>query len=139
MMLSSSTRCCFTSNILFRRQAKEPPDRASSKKFDLDLSDWVGHRVLARRGGSSSNDAPGGGTGGAGGSAGSFLCPGVVRGVYEGYSVSVLFDGEDRPLVYHEVIAPANLDVIVSDSVPATNQVRLFLLFLKLVLPSYVM
>ncbi len=52
------------------------------------------------------------------------FCPGVIRGVYEGHhSVGVLFDGEEQPLFYHDVLAPAELDAVVSDAVPATNQV----------------
>ena len=72
-------------------------------KFDLDLRDWIGHRVLARRD--------------------QYFCPGVVRNVYEGYSVSILFDGEEQPLIYHEVLARGELDTVISDSVPASNQV----------------
>ena len=73
-------------------------------KFDLDLRDWIGHRVLARRD--------------------QYFCPGVVRNVYEGYSVSILFDGEEQPLVYHEVLARGELDTVISDAVPASNQAR---------------
>ena len=47
----------------------------------------------------------------------------VVRNVYEGYSVSILFDGEEQPLVYHEVLARGELDTVISDAVPASNQV----------------
>ena len=74
-------------------------------KFDLDLRDWIGLRVLARRD--------------------QYFCPGVVRNVYEGYSVSILFDGEEQPLIYHEVLARGELDTVISDSVPASNQARL--------------
>ncbi len=111
-------------------QAKDAPDggpgssrsaSAERKRFDLDLRDWIGHRVLARRGGL----APPTGSSSSSSSSGpsSVFCPGVVRGVYEGYSVSVLFDGEDQPLVYHEVLAPQEIDTIISDAVPTTNQV----------------
>ncbi len=74
-----------------------------SKKFDLDLRDWIGCRVLARRD--------------------RFFCPGVIRNVYEGYSVSILFDAEEQPLVYHEVLAKAEIDTVIADAVPATSQV----------------
>ena len=80
-----------------------------SKKFDIDLRDWIGHRVLARRD--------------------RYFCPGVIQRVYEGYSVSILFDGEEQPLVYHEVLAKGELDTVISDSVPATNQVGLSLFY----------
>jgi hypothetical protein len=78
--------------------------KSESSKFDLDLRDWIGHRVLARRD--------------------QYFCPGVVKNVYEGYSVSILFDGEEQPLVYHEVLARGELDTVISDSVPATSQVN---------------
>ena len=77
---------------------------ATGRKFDIDLRDWIGHRVLARR------DA--------------YFCPGIVHNVYEGYSVSILFDGEEQPLIYHEVLTGNELDTIISDAVPSTNQVK---------------
>ena len=73
-------------------------------KFDIELRDWIGHRVLARR------DA--------------YFCPGLIHNVYEGYSVSILFDGEEQPLIYHEVLSGNEIDTIISDAVPDTNQVR---------------
>ncbi len=78
--------------------------KSDSAKFDLDLRDWIGQRVLARRD--------------------QYYCPGVVKNVYEGYSLSILFDGEEQPLVYHEILARGELDTVISDSVPASSQVR---------------
>ena len=80
------------------------PLKGEAKTFDIDLHEWIGHRVLARRD--------------------TYFCPGVVKNVYEGYSVSILFDGEEQPLIYHEVLAKGELDTIISDAVPTTSQVR---------------
>jgi len=66
----------------------------------------VGHRVLARRD--------------------RYLCPGVIRAAYDGNSVSVLFDGEEQPLLYHDLFSPEELDAVVADSAPATSQVSVY-------------
>ena len=92
--------------VQIRRVTPEEPElRQLTAKgtFDVDLREWLGHRVLARRD--------------------KYFCPGVIRDVYDGYSVSIHFDGEDQPLVYHEVMAKSELDTVISDAVPNTNQV----------------
>ena len=48
----------------------------------------------------------------------------MIRNVYEGYSVSILFDCEEAPLIYHEVLARGEMDTVISDAVPASGQVR---------------
>jgi hypothetical protein len=39
------------------------------------------------------------------------------------YSVSILFDGEDQPLIYHEVLARSELDTIISDAIPCSKDI----------------
>ena len=92
--------------------AKHTAGGQGPKKFDINLEDWIGSRVLARRD--------------------KYFCPGVVNKVYEGYSVSILFDGEEQPLVYHEVLAQGEHDTVISDSVPASSQVSCLIMRLNL-------
>ena len=46
----------------------------------LDLSEWVGHRILARRD--------------------QYFCPGVIKAAYKDNSVAIDFETEESPLVY---------------------------------------
>jgi hypothetical protein len=83
------------------------PDAAAVKSefqtFDPDLTDWIGHRILARRD--------------------KFFSSGVIRNVFDLTSVVVSFDAEDTPIVYHEVLRRENYGCIISDAVPASKQV----------------
>ncbi|TRY76320.1 hypothetical protein TCAL_12026 [Tigriopus californicus] len=93
-----------TEDAKFRTTDRIPGnDVKNEQKFDINLSDWIGHRVLARRD--------------------QYFCPGVIKKVFEGYSVSILFDGEDQPLIYHEVLAQSEYDTIISDAVPMSHKV----------------
>lgn len=94
-----------TEDVKFRTTDHVPGNEVKNdQKFDINLSDWIGHRVLARRD--------------------QFFCPGVIKKVFEGYSVSILFDGEDQPLIYHEILAQSEYDTIISDAVPMSNKVN---------------
>lgn len=94
-----------TEDVKFRTTDHVPGNEVKNdQKFDINLSDWIGHRVLARRD--------------------QFFCPGVIKKVFEGYSVSILFDGEDQPLIYHEILAQSEYDTIISDAVPMSNKIQ---------------
>ena len=84
---------------------------------DIDLSDWVGHRILARR---LSRD----------GSC-HYYWPGVIQSIFEGDRVSVSLDGEESPLIYDNVLSMARC-AIVSDVVPSTSQVSTIRFFVVL-------
>ena len=69
----------------------------------LDLSEWVGHRILARRD--------------------QYFCPGVIKAAYKDNSVAIDFETEESPLIYSNVLSKGDFDTIISDAVPATSQV----------------
>ena len=76
--------------------------------IDIDLSDWIGHRILARR---PSRD----------GSC-NYYWPGMIHATFEDNRVSVSLDSEPDPLTYENVLSLVKCS-IVSDVVPSTNQV----------------
>ena len=96
-ILSAAATSSYSDNFYGQKSAGDV------KKFDIDLREWVGSRVLARRD--------------------KYFCPGLIRNVYEGYSVSILFDGEDQPLIYREVLSKEEYDTIICDAIPKTKQV----------------
>ena len=69
----------------------------------LDLSEWVGHRILARRD--------------------QYFCPGIIKASYKDNSVAIDFETEESPLIYCNVLSKGDFDTIISDAVPATSQV----------------
>ena len=85
------------------------PRQRLEGNFEIDLSDWIGHRILARR---PSRD----------GSC-NYYWPGMIHATFEDNRVSVSLDGEDNPLTYENVLSMAAKCAIVSDVVPSTNQV----------------
>jgi hypothetical protein len=79
-----------------------------SRRVELDLSEWVGHRVLALRG--------------------DYYYPGVIRDIRPGEvgrDVSVLFDGDSDPLIYKNILESTEKPPIISDAIPTTNQVAI--------------
>ena len=82
--------------------------RSTDVSSDVDLSDWIGHRVLARR---LTKDG-----------TCSYYWPGAIQAILEGDRVSVTLEGEDAPLVCDNVLS-MNRCAIVSDVVPSTSQV----------------
>ena len=80
--------------------------------FDVDLSDWIGHRILARRPSREGSCH--------------YYWPGVIQGTYEDSRVSVSLDGEESPVVYDNVLSVARCGV-VSDVIPSTTQVSTIL------------
>jgi len=77
--------------------------------LDIDLSDWVGHRILAKR---PNRDA-----------TCHYYWPGVIHSTYEDTrSVAVRFDGEENTFTYDNVLSTTR-KTIVSDVIPSTNQV----------------
>jgi hypothetical protein len=74
-------------------------------RYELDLTDWIGHRILARRD--------------------NYFSSGVISSIFDGTSVVVLFDSEETPLVYHEVLTRESYGSIISDAIPSTKQVEL--------------
>ena len=84
--------------------------RKEERRLELDLSEWVGHRVLALRG--------------------DFYYPGVIRDIVRtsdtGRDVSVLFDGDSDALSYKNVLEKtADKPPVISDAIPLTNQVSI--------------
>ena len=83
--------------------------RSGGRRVELDLSEWVGHRVLALRG--------------------EFYFPGVIQDIIRtsetGRDVSVLFDGDSEPLTYKNVLDSREKPPIISDAIPLTNQVSM--------------
>ena len=80
--------------------------------LDIDLSDWVGHRILAKR---PNRDA-----------TCHYYWPGVIHSTYEDTrSVAVRFDGEESTFTYDNVLSTTR-KTIVSDVIPSTNQVSFF-------------
>ena len=71
--------------------------------FEPDLSDWIGHRILARRD--------------------NYFSSGVISNVFDVTSVVVSFDAEETPLVYHDVLRRESYGCIISDAAPSTKQV----------------
>ena len=51
----------------------------------LDLTEWVGHRILARRD--------------------QYFCPGVIKAAYKDNSVAIDFETEESPLIYCNVLS----------------------------------
>lgn len=84
------------------------PRQRLEGNFDIELSDWIGHRILARR---PSRDG-----------CCNYYWPGMIHSTYEDNRVSVSLDGEETPLIYENVLSMAKCS-IVSDVVPSTNQV----------------
>lgn len=78
--------------------------RSESKSTTLDLSEWIGHRILARRD--------------------QYFCPGIIKAAYKDNSVAIDFETEESPLIYCNVLSKGDYDTIISDAVPATSQVR---------------
>jgi len=78
-------------------------------KNEIDLSEWIGHRVLALRG--------------------EFYFPGVIRQVFRSgessRDVAVLFDGDTEPLIYKNVLQPSEKAPIISDAIPMTTQIAI--------------
>ena len=91
----------------------------------LDLTEWVGHRILARRD--------------------QYFCPGVIKAAYKDNSVAIDFETEESPLIYCNVLSKVNktqemgftftfyssnislqgdFDTIISDAVPSTSQLN---------------
>ncbi len=77
--------------------------RSEAKPTTLDLSEWVGHRILARRD--------------------QYFCPGVIKAAYKDNSVAIDFETEESPLIYCNVLSKGDFDTIISDAVPATSQI----------------
>ena len=77
--------------------------RSEAKATTLDLTEWVDHRILARR-----DD---------------YFCPGIIKAAYKDNSIAVDFESEETPLIYSNVLSRGDFDTIISDAVPATNQV----------------
>jgi len=76
----------------------------SCDQTTLDLSEWVGHRILARRD--------------------QYFCPGVIKAAYKDNSVAIDFETEESPLIYSNVLSKGDFDTIISDAVPATSQIN---------------
>ena len=78
-------------------------------KNEIDLSEWIGHRVLALRG--------------------EFYFPGVIRQVFRSgessRDMAVLFDGDTEPLIYKNVLQPSEKAPIISDAIPMTTQIAI--------------
>jgi hypothetical protein len=74
-----------------------------SEASTLDLNEWVGQRILARRD--------------------QYFCPGVIKAAFRDNSVAVDFETEETPLIYSNVLSKGDYDTIISDATPATNQV----------------
>jgi len=96
----------------FRRQnqiSSVSAVHSRDNKNEIDLSEWIGHRVLALRG--------------------EFYFPGVIRQVFKtgesSRDVAVLFDGDSEPLIYKNVLEPTDKAPIISDAIPMTTQVAI--------------
>ncbi|CAH1796194.1 unnamed protein product, partial [Owenia fusiformis] len=73
-----------------------------AKRFRIDLSQWKGHRVLAKKQ--------------------NFYQPGVIKQIH-GNCVSVLFDGATEPVYFNDVLDLESRDII-GDMSPPANQVQ---------------
>jgi len=94
------------SDQAFRGHSQARRGQNAENKNEIDLSEWIGHRVLALRG--------------------EFYFPGVIRQVFrsgESRDVAVLFDGDTEPLIYKNVLEPTDKAPIISDAIPMTTQV----------------
>jgi len=93
----------------FRGQSHSSAIHSRENKNEIDLSEWIGHRVLALRG--------------------EFYFPGVIRQVFRSgessRDVAVLFDGDTEPLIYKNVLEPTDKAPIISDAIPMTTQVAI--------------
>ena len=93
----------------FRGQSQSSAIHSRENKNEIDLSEWIGHRVLALRG--------------------EFYFPGVIRQVFKSgessRDVAVLFDGDSEPLIYKNVLEPTDKAPIISDAIPMTTQVAI--------------
>ena len=65
----------------------------------IDLQEWKGQRVLARRG--------------------SIYMPGEIRQVYNSYRMEVIFDNDKTVNVYQDILDPGFVDIIGDSSPPA--------------------
>ena len=78
-----------------------------TRRVELDLGEWVGHRVLALRG--------------------DFYLPGVIKEVTRPEAgtrdVLVALDGEASHVLYSNVLEYRERPTVVSDAVPTTSQV----------------
>ncbi len=71
-----------------------------------DLSDWIGHRILARR-------------------PDNYFSTGVIDRVVEGSCDTLVIILEGTPLVYSDVLSRDSYGDIISDAIPSTKQVSL--------------
>ena len=60
----------------------------------LDLTEWVGHRILARRD--------------------QYFCPGVIKAAYKDNSVAIDFETEESPLIYCNVLSKVKFSNLLS-------------------------
>lgn len=80
----------------------------TERRVEIDLSSWLGHRVLAWRG--------------------DYYCAGVIKELQQnGRNVAVLFDGESEAFIYVDILDAAEHGKvpIISDAIPMTTQVAI--------------
>ena len=70
-----------------------------------DLSDWIGHRILARR-------------------PDNYFSTGIIDRIVEGSGDTLVVILEGTPLVYSDVLSCDSYSDIISDAIPATKQVN---------------
>ena len=63
----------------------------------LDLTEWVGHRILARRD--------------------QYFCPGVIKAAYKDNSVAIDFETEESPLIYCNVLSKVKFSNLLSKKI----------------------
>ena len=81
-------------------------NQSRQSRLNIDLTEWVGHRVLAVKG--------------------DIYCSGVITEVAQSAdTVTVSLDGESQPSLYRDILALPGQErpPIISDVIPATNQV----------------
>ena len=61
-----------------------------------------------------------------------YFCPGIIKAAYKDNSIAVDFESEETPLIYSNVLSRGDFDTIISDAVPATNQVNVIQGIMKL-------
>ena len=86
--------------------SKNQTQHSRQSRLNIDLAEWVGHRVLAVKG--------------------DIYCSGVITEVsLSSDTVTVILDGENQPSVYRNILALPGQErpPIISDVIPATNQV----------------
>ena len=86
--------------------SKNQSAASRQSRLNIDLTEWVGHRVLAVKG--------------------DIYCSGVISEVSQSSdTVTVILDGESQPSVYRDILALPGQErpTIISDVIPATNQV----------------